>query len=274
MKSKKYILVSGLVLLAIIAGAYASVVSASSAQILGLQTASTEEPGTVVETKEPRHNGPDLTAAASTLGITAEVLQQALEDAKSTDCVEGEKCRPDLDEAAATLGISAEELQAALGRPEKEGPDFTAAASTLGITAEALQQALEDAKPTDCVEGEKCHPDLDEAAAALGITAEELQAALGRPEREGPDFTAAASTLGTTAEALQQALEDAKPTDCVEGEKCRPDLDEAAATLGITAEELQSVLGHHGDKPENGHKPQGTGQPAQDKPGNGQPPQR
>jgi hypothetical protein len=198
---------------------------------------------------------------------------------------QGTDCRPDLTAAATTLGITVEELQAALmngndqGRPQG-GPDFTAAATVLGITEDALKQALQDAKPTDCAtpttidqngqpaQNTNCRPDLAAAATALGITTEELQAALGGPSQNGPqggpDFTAAATTLGISEDALKQALQDAKSTDCTATNngstpngKCRPDLATAATTLGVTTEELQSALG----VPPQGQGPQGQGQP-------------
>ena len=59
-------------------------------------------------------------------------------------------CRPDLTAAATTLGITAEALQAALGDPAQGKPDLAAAAATLGVTEDALMQAIQQAMPTDC----------------------------------------------------------------------------------------------------------------------------
>jgi hypothetical protein len=72
-----------------------------------------------------RRGGPDFAAAAETLGVTEDELQQALQDVKSAECATAEEgapkdpnCRPDIDAAAETLGVTAEELQQALGKPE------------------------------------------------------------------------------------------------------------------------------------------------------------
>ncbi|HND93358.1 MAG TPA: hypothetical protein PLI75_16350 [Anaerolineales bacterium] len=59
-------------------------------------------------------------------------------------------CRPDLTTAATTLGITAEELQAALGNPAQGKPDLAAAAATLGVTEDALKQAIQQAMPANC----------------------------------------------------------------------------------------------------------------------------
>ena len=60
------------------------------------------------ETGGAVRGGPDLTAAAETLGVTVEELEAALGDMDESGQV-------DLDTAAATLGITVEELEAALG---------------------------------------------------------------------------------------------------------------------------------------------------------------
>ena len=59
-------------------------------------------------------------------------------------------CRPDMTTAATTLGITAEELQAALGDPAQGRPDLAAAAATLGSTEDALKQAIQQAMSTNC----------------------------------------------------------------------------------------------------------------------------
>ncbi len=59
---------------------------------------------------------------AETLGVTAEALQEALEDARPDECTdaqsgekpEGVNCRPNLEAAAEALGVDVEELQNAL----------------------------------------------------------------------------------------------------------------------------------------------------------------
>ncbi|MFN8383822.1 MAG: hypothetical protein U0V02_17930 [Anaerolineales bacterium] len=213
MKNKKHILISLFALLAILVSACASTASAAPAQVVESQTVPTAAPvsGTNANAPQPasggpsQQGGPDLTAAAATLGISVDTLQQALQNAIPVDCAtstdisaqggqngQNNNCRPDLSIAATTLGITAEELQAALGfkgqGARQGGPDFAAAATTLGITEDALKQALQDAKPADCSttsngsnQDMNCHPDLSTAATTLGITVDELQSALGVP---------------------------------------------------------------------------------------------
>ena len=221
----------------------------------------------------PGNGGADLTAAAETLGVTVEELQQALQDARPAECadqtqpVEGVDCRPDLDAVAQALGVTTEELQAAMGGSHGGGEgqhDLTTAAETLGVTVEELQQALQAARPAECAaptdgtdqskqpgDAQNCRPDLNAVAEALGVTVEELQTALGGPSGpQGNDnLDAVAESLGITVEELQQALQDARPAECTDqttqpgnGVDCRPDLDAVAESLGITAEELQTAL--------------------------------
>lgn len=223
MKINKYLLVSSLALLALLVSACASAVTESPAQPADPQTSSVVEVSSQANTepqpvsdapsqKNDRRGGSDLTAAAETLGITVEELEQALQGAIPAECAadtssmteqngkpnKGAKCRPDLTIAAQTLGITADELQAALGGPRQGGRgerDLTAAAETLGVTVEELEQALEDAKLAECAapttdsidqsgqpdKGLECRPDLTIAAETLGVTVEELQSALGKP---------------------------------------------------------------------------------------------
>ena len=223
MKINKTLLVSSLALLALLVSACASAVSESPAQTGDPQTSSVVEVSSQTNTEpQPVSDGPsqqndrrgghDLTAAAETLGITVEELEQALQGAIPADCAaapsdttdpngkpdKGAECRPDLTVAAQTLGITADELQAALGAGRQGGRrerDLTAAAETLGVTVEELQQALQDAKPAECAapttdttdqsaqpdKGVNCRPDLTIAAETLGVTVEELQSALGTP---------------------------------------------------------------------------------------------
>jgi len=223
MKNKKYLLITSLALLAMLVSACASAVTESPAQASDPQTAPVVEVSSQTNTEpqpvsdapsrqNDRRGGHDLTAAAETLGITVEELEQALQGAIPADCAaapsdttdqngkpdKGAECRPDLAVAAQTLGITADELQAALGAGRQGGRgerDLTAAAETLGVTVEELQQALQDAKPAECAapttdttdqsgqpdKGVDCRADLTVAAETLGVTVEELQSALGKP---------------------------------------------------------------------------------------------
>ena len=263
-------------------------------------TGDQNQPLSDVPNQDGPQGGPDLTAAAETLGVTVEELQQALQDSIPAECAttqgqpaQGTDCKPNLTTAAEALGVTAEELGAALGKVGEGNRerDLTAAAEVLGVTVEELQQALQDARPAECAatggqptQGVDCRADLEAAAAALGITTEELQTALGSDHR-GPDFEAAAEALGVTEEELQQAMQDAAPEGCVEGQQpaegvdCRPDLETIATALGVTTEELQTALqesfqggGPNGSRPQGGHG-EGNGQPPQGGPGgNGQPP--
>jgi hypothetical protein len=284
MKNKKFLLVSLVALLAILLSACAGAVTETSAQPADAQNVNAPAaPGVEASLRNTNfqqntQNGQggrgerDLTAAAEALGVTVEELQAALQASIHADCTNltdqdmqpgnREGCRPDLTVAAETLGVTVEELKAALGAGEQGGRgerDLTAAAEALGITVEELEQAIADAKPAECVDGERpegvdCRPDVEALAESLGVTVEELEAVIGR--RGGPDFAAAAETLGVTEEELQQALQAAKPAECATAEEgapkdpnCRPDIEAAAETLGVTTEELQQALG----KPEGGH---------------------
>ena len=209
MKNKKILLVTCVALFAVLVSACGGAVTQTQAQVSDPQAAVQEQPAQQqpsapgVEASlnsNAQQGGPnngkrgerDLTAAAEALGVTVEELQQALQDAKPAECVDGQPsqgvdCRPDMDAVATALGVTVEELDAALGRGK--GPDFTAAAETLGVTEEELQQALEAAKPAECATAEQgapkdpnCRPDLETAAQTLGVTVEELQQALGKPQ--------------------------------------------------------------------------------------------
>jgi len=119
-------------------------------------------------------------------------------------------CGPDLAAAAETLGIAEDALKDALGDPQAGPPNFAEAAETLGISEDALIEAL--GKPPagreGGREGEKMdRPKLDLAAAAeaLGVTEDALKEALGEPGSP-IDFESAAETLGVTVEQLMEAL--------------------------------------------------------------------
>ena len=210
MENKKILLVACVALFAVLVSACGGAVTQTHAQASDQQAAVQEQQPAQQQPSAPgveaslnsnaQQGGPnngqrgerDLTAAAEALGVTVEELQQALQDAKPAECVDGQPsqgvdCRPDMEAVATALGVTVEELDAALGRGK--GPDFAAAAETLGITEEELQQALEAAKPAECVTAEEgapkdpnCRPDLETAAQTLGITVEELQQALGKPQ--------------------------------------------------------------------------------------------
>ncbi len=49
---------------------------------------------------------------------------------------------PDLAAAAESLGIAEDDLRAALGDPQEGPPDFAAVATELGVTEDALREAL------------------------------------------------------------------------------------------------------------------------------------
>ena len=210
MKNKKILLVTCVALFAVLVSACGGAVTQTQAQASDPQAAVQEQQPAQQQPSAPgveaslnsnaQQGGPnngkrgerDLTAAAEALGVTVEELQQALQDAKPAECVDGQPsqgvdCRPDMDAVATALGVTVEELDAALGRGK--GPDFAAAAETLGVTEEELQQALEAAKPAECATAEQgapkdpnCRPDLETAAQTLGVTVEELQQALGKPQ--------------------------------------------------------------------------------------------
>lgn len=212
MKNKKVLLVTCVALFAILVSACGGAVTQTQAQASDPQAAVQQQPAQQQPQSAPgvdaslnsnapaqqggpndgKHGGRDLTAAAEALGVTVEELQQALQDAKPAECVDGQPsqgvdCRPDMEAVAAALGVTVDELDAALGHAG--GPDFAAAAETLGITEEELKQALEAAKPAECATAEEgapkdpnCRPDLETAAQTLGITVEELQQALGKPQ--------------------------------------------------------------------------------------------
>lgn len=289
MKNKKHLMVVLIAVFAIFLSACAGAVTETSAQEADapstpdMQAPPSEDNGGqkhgLNDQGRDRRGERNLTAAAETLGVTVEELQQALQDAFPDDCsndgtdqngqpARDPNCRPDLTVASETLGVTVEELQSALnsGKDGKRGErDLTAAAEALGVTVEELQAAFDAAKPAECTNGQPsqgvdCRADLDAVAAALDVTVEELEAAL--PQR-GPDFAAAAETLGVTEEELQQALEDSKPAECAnaeegqsKGSNCRTDFEAAAEALGVTLEELQQALG----KPE-GKRGQGQSQP-------------
>lgn len=199
----KYVLISCIALLAILLNACAGAAVETSPQVTENQSASGGDVDT--DANEPAQEGRDqrnLIAAATALGVTVEVLQQALQGAVPADCAGvtpdaggRNRCSPDLNLAAQTLGVAVEELQAALElgqQGERRERDLTAAAETLGVTVEALQQAIQSARPAACpadggqpTQGLDCRPDLNIVAAALGVTVEELEAALGKWSKDG-----------------------------------------------------------------------------------------
>jgi hypothetical protein len=199
----KYILISCVALLAILLNACAGAAAETSPQLGENQSSSGGDVDWIANgAAQDGHGERDLTAAAAALGVTVEVLQQALQGAVPADCASGtpnvggrSKCNPDLNLAAQTLGVTVEELQAALEigqQGERRERDLTAAAETLGITVEALQQAIQNARPAACpadggqpTQGLDCRPDLNIVAAALGVTVEELEAALGKWPKDG-----------------------------------------------------------------------------------------
>ena len=157
------------------------------------------------------------------------------------------------------VSAQAETISQAKG-PRGGGENLENVAEALGITVEELQTALQNARPAECVAGERpaegvdCRPDFESVANELGITVEELEAAFetAREEARTERLASAAEQLGVSVEALQSALENARPAECVPGERpaegvdCRPDFESVASELGITAEELQSALGKGG----------------------------
>ncbi|MBN8657352.1 MAG: hypothetical protein J0M11_16595 [Anaerolineae bacterium] len=212
MKNKKILIVTCVALFAVLVSACGGAVTQTEAQASDQQAAVQEQQPAQQQPSAPgveaslnsnapaQQGGPnngkrgerDLTAAAEALSVTVEELQQALQDAKPAECVDGQPsqgvdCRPDMEAVATALGVTVEELDAALGH--RGGPDFAAAAETLGITEEELQQAFEAAKPAECATAEEgapkdpnCRPDLEAVAETLGVTVEELQQALGKPQ--------------------------------------------------------------------------------------------
>jgi len=143
------------------------------------------------------------------------------------------------------------------------GENLEAVAEILGVTVEELQEAFQNARPAECVPGERpaegvdCRPDLESVANELDVTVEEIESAFqtARQQAQAERLDSAAEQLGVSGEALQSALENARPAECAdltpqearESEvNCRADLDAVADELGVTVEELQSALGKGG----------------------------
>jgi hypothetical protein len=264
----KTIIITSMTVFALLVGAFLGVTSQVSAQ--GAEPTASQNGG-----------GENLESVAEALGVTVEALQTALQNARPAECAdfergekpEGVNCRPDFDAVASELGLTAEQIESAFktARQQAQTERLTSAAQTLGVTVEALQTALQNARPAECVDGEKpegvnCRPDFEAAATELGVTTEALQSAMGRGDKggRGGNLDAVAETLGVTTEALQQALQDARPAECAdfergekpEGVDCRPDLEAAAETLGVDAEALRTALknergGRHGQGESN-----------------------
>ena len=73
--------------------------------------------------------------------------------------------------------------------------------------------------------------------------------------RGGANLESVAEALGVTVEELQTALQNARPAECVKGEKhegvdCRPDFEAVANELGVTIEQLKTAF-----KTAHTHKP-------------------
>ena len=100
---------------------------------------------------QPLQPAPEGSPPAGTQPLNAQPSgNQPMQNGQGRQPGQNGDCRPDMTAAANTLGITAEELQAALGDPAQGRPDLAAAAATLGITEETLKQAIQQAMPTDC----------------------------------------------------------------------------------------------------------------------------
>lgn len=276
MKTKNVILTS-MAVFALLVAAFMGITSVVSAQNADLS---------FVEHGPRGGGGPNLEAVAAELGITAEELKEALQEARPAECVPGERpaegvdCKPDLDAVATALGISAEELQSAFEtvREAQRAERLSASAEELGVTVEELQTALENARPAECADlepgerpadGVDCRPDLEAVATELDVTVEELKSALGKDRQRGGNLDNVANALDVTTEELKAALQEARPDECVPGERpaegvdCRPDLEAAAETLGVDVEELETALRneHGGHGPKDGGRDGQGGRP-------------
>jgi DNA-binding phage protein len=114
-------------------------------------------------------NATQISEAATELGVTEEVLREALNSTAGG--------RPNLTAAAQQLGVTRQQLTDALGMSVR-GPGFLSnatqiseAATKLGVTEEVLRKALNSSTGG--------RPDLTAAAQQLGVTQQQLSDALG-----------------------------------------------------------------------------------------------
>lgn len=156
--------------------------------------------------------------------------------------------------------VSAQGAEPTFSQHGGGGENLESVAEALGVTTEELQTALENARPAECVKGERpaegvdCRADFESVATELGLTVEQVESAFetAREEARAERLATAAETLGVTVDELQTALENARPAECVEGERpaegvdCRVDFESVATELGVTTDELQTALGRGG----------------------------
>ncbi|MEX2229643.1 MAG: hypothetical protein WEB13_08415, partial [Dehalococcoidia bacterium] len=180
--------------------AYRAAVMSALARALGLDAAAVEaavgDAGFPFGGHGPR--GARLETLATTLGVTTEALQAAIETAKST--VERPSAGSDLTayraafaaSIAATLGLDAATVEAAVrdavpfgGRAIPGGRRFDGLADTLGVTSEALKAAMQqvrtDLAPPDAATDRDAYRAQSVAALAqaLGIDASTVETAIG-----------------------------------------------------------------------------------------------